>query len=574
MKKYSEKMHNFKRILVFCLAVIVSVRAFTQTTDKYFTHEVKAGETLYSISTMYGVPVSSIKDLNPEISESIITGQSIKIPKKNGGSAIHHIIQPGETLYRLTKTYNVSADAICEANPGLNADNFRAGTAIIIPASTPENAPAQEKVPECRQMYMVEKKETIYSISKKFNITEEELLAANPQIKSNKKIKKGEYICIPFGKTYVRQEPADKVLFNKTEPKAEKYSKIKIAVILPFNLNEAKQSSEGMKMVEFYEGLLLAVDSLKSQGISTDVYAYDEATHIDDILAHPMLRYVNVIFGPARTGNIHALADFAERNNIQLVIPFTSKDGVVSNKKNVYQINAPQTFVYEKVYKQFMEQHSGDNIVMVGMNSKEDNVDFIIGLKKTLQANNVNYSRISFIDLDDLPSLLKKDGKRNIIIPSAGDQHTFEMLNYKMSTMDELNDYNISLFGYPEWQAFSSRNTKNIHNYGATFFTTFYNLPYGRATESFNRKFKNAFRRDQIKSYPKYAMLGFDVGFYFIKGLHLYGNKFSDNQSKIKYQSLQNPLNFSRTNNWSGFLNTSVMFVNYKKDQTVSKNVF
>lgn len=553
---------------------VISVTAFTQTQDKYFTHEVKAGETLYSISTMYGVSVSSIKELNPAISESIIAGQSIKIPKANTGSAVHHIIQPGETLYRLTKTYNVSAAAICDANPGLNAENFRAGTAIIIPASTPENAPAQDKVPECRQMYQVEKKETIYSISKKFNITEEELLAANPKIDAKKKIKKGEYICIPFGKNYVKPEPENKVLFKKTEPKVEKYSTIKVAVILPFNLNERKPSSESMKMIEFYEGLLLAVDSLKSQGVSTDIYAYDESRHIDDILAQPMLKYVNVIFGPAKTGNVHALADFAERNHIQLVIPFASKDGIVNNKQNVYQINSPQTFVYEKVYNQFASDHAGDNIVMVGMNSKDDNADFIIGFKKALQAKNINYSRISFVDFDNLPSLLKKDGKRNILIPSAGDQHTFEMLNYKMSTMDELNDYVITLFGYPEWQAFSSKNAKNIHKYGSTFFTTFYNMPHDWATESFNRKFKSAFKRDQIKCYPKYAMLGFDAGYYFIKGLHLYGNKFSDNQSQIRYKSLQNPLNFSRTNNWSGFLNTSVMFINYNKNQTITKKIF
>ena len=574
MKKYSEQMHIFKRFLVFCLVAIISLRISAQTSDNFFTHEVKAGETLYSISTMYGVPVERIKELNPSISESIMAGQSIKIPRKNKVSAVRHIIQPGETLYRLTKTYNVSAQAICDANPGLNADNFKSGTAIIIPVSTPENSPAKDKVPECRQMYLVEKKETVYSISKKFGITEEELLAANPKITSKKKIKKGEYVCIPYSKDYVKPEPENKVLFNKTEPKTEKYATIKVAVILPFNLSESKPSAESMKMIEFYEGLLLAVDSLKSQGVSTDVYAYDEARHIDDILAHPMMKYVNVIFGPAKPDNINALADFADRNNIQLVIPFTSKEGVVNNKQNVYQINPPQTFVYEKVYEQFIADHSDDNIVMIGMNSKNDNEEFIIGLKKALEAKNVKYSRISFIDFDNLPSLLKRDGRRNIIIPSAGDQHTFEMLNYKMATMATLRNYTINMFGYPEWQTFSARNTKNIHRYGSTFFTTFYNLQQNHATDAFNRKFKNAFKRDQIKSYPRYAMLGFDVGYYFIKGLHLYGNKFADNQDKITYQSLQNPLKFVRPNNWSGFLNTSIMFVNYKENQTISKRVF
>lgn len=64
MKKYSEQMHIFKRFLVFCLVAIISLRISAQTSDNFFTHEVKAGETLYSISTMYGVPLYALPELH------------------------------------------------------------------------------------------------------------------------------------------------------------------------------------------------------------------------------------------------------------------------------------------------------------------------------------------------------------------------------------------------------------------------------------------------------------------------------------------------------------------------------
>ena len=58
-----------------------------------------------------------------------------KIPtgKESQKGETFHTIQAGETLYKLTTMYNVSAKDICEANPGLSAENFRIGQVILIP---------------------------------------------------------------------------------------------------------------------------------------------------------------------------------------------------------------------------------------------------------------------------------------------------------------------------------------------------------------------------------------------------------------------------------------------------------
>ena len=102
--------------------------------------------------------------------------------------ASYHTIQKGETLFRLTQIYQVTAESICALNPGLSAENFQAGKTIAIPAPNGEVEKAktievlESSRPEgvadnCREMYKVKRKETIYSISKKFEITGEGLLA-------------------------------------------------------------------------------------------------------------------------------------------------------------------------------------------------------------------------------------------------------------------------------------------------------------------------------------------------------------------------------------------------------------
>ena len=107
-----------------------------------------------------------------------------------------HTIAQGETLYRLTVKYGVSAKAICDANPGLSAENFRIGQVIRIPSASevsivttePVNEPAIPLIQgpvqsRCRDMHKVKRKETVYSISREYGISEAELIAANPELK-------------------------------------------------------------------------------------------------------------------------------------------------------------------------------------------------------------------------------------------------------------------------------------------------------------------------------------------------------------------------------------------------------
>ncbi len=566
---------SLRKSFLTAFVVLAFTQMSAQNTVSSFVHEVKVGETLYGISQMYGVTTNAIKELNPNMSETIITGQKIKIPQASNGT-VYHTIHAGETLYSITKQYGITAQSLCDANPGLSANNFRAGEVIVIPesanVSSTENIAAPKQKTGCKQMYCVQKKETIYSIAHKFGITEDDLLAANPNIKGTK-IKKGQYLCIPYSLADMEPEPKAEDVFKQLEPEVKMFKSVKAALILPFNLGTEIMSSENLKMLDFYEGFLLAVDSLKTCGMSVDLYVYDEkgssASSIEQILSQPMMKYVNMIVGPVKAEHIPAVSKFAEENDICLVVPFSSKDFVADNSTHLFQINAPQTYIYNKVYTLFAEKNPNANLIFVGMNDKSDKVDYIVGFKKALEAKGQSYQRISFTDIDKLSNILQS-GKNNILIPSSGTQSTFEMLVNKLNTLENVASYNISMFGYPEWQAFSAKNKKSMAKYRCSFFASFYNNAASSRTTQFERKFNRWFNRSQYNSYPKYGMMGYDVAAFFIKGMNDYGTSFISNNRNIKYKSLQNPFAFERKNNWSGFVNSSVMFVNYSTNGSVN----
>ena len=85
-------------------------------------------------------------------------------------------------------------------------------------------------------------------------------------------------------------------------------------------------------MVEYYEGFLMAVDSLKRTGTSIDLYTYSTGpatSSLNSILGKSEMKDMDIIFGPLHQQHIKPLADFAEKHDIRLVIPFTSKDNTV-----------------------------------------------------------------------------------------------------------------------------------------------------------------------------------------------------------------------------------------------------
>ena len=289
-------MKKINRIICSLLLAGACSYGAAQENQSYFLHTIEKGQSLYSIASMYGINQSDIIKLNPGSDEKIYIGRTLRIPRgaANTEKETFHTIEAGETLYRLTVKYNVSAKAICDANPGLSAENFRIGQVIRIPSSTEavatteasnnksvannSNIPAPVQS-RCRDMHKVKRKETVFSISREYGISEAELIAANPELKGENKIKKGSFLCIPYPSaqpqpsTQPQDIPTDSELFRENKKKAERFSTIKAAIILPFL--DGVPKGESARMVEYYEGFLMAVDSLKRTGTSIDLYTYN-----------------------------------------------------------------------------------------------------------------------------------------------------------------------------------------------------------------------------------------------------------------------------------------------------------
>ena len=578
-------MKPINRIFLFLLFISVSYAvSYAQENQSYFLHTIEKGQSLYSISKMYNVTTSDIIHLNPGCDEKIYAGQTIKIPKgkESQKGETFHTIQAGETLYKLTTMYNISAKDICEANPGLSAENFRIGQVILIPQKEKEQVVTAQKpteqsniqgpvVPRCKEMPKVKRKETIFSVSREYGISEEELIAANPELK--KGMKKGQLLCIPYPVATTTQPtqkedpyaipPSNSELFRESKETPKKMSTIKAALILPFQ--------EDKRMVEYYEGFLMAVDSLKRTGTSLDLYVYDsgkEVSTLNAILSKNEMKKMDVIFGPMHQKQIKPLSDFAKKNDIRLVIPFSQKGEEVFNNPAVYQINTPQSYLYSEVYEHFTRQFPNAHVIFIEpISADKEKAEFISGLKQELKNKGISMQTVNENATKEMLKAALRNDKENIFIPTSGKNVLLIKVLPQLTLLVRDNaGQNIHLFGYPEWQTYTRDHLESFFELDVYFYSSFYTNTLFPAAVQFTNTYHKWYSKDLSSKYPNYAMLGFDTGFFFLKGLSRYGSELENNLSKMNLTPIQTGFKFQRVNNWGGFINKKVFFIRFTKN--------
>lgn len=170
-------------------------------------------------------------------------------------------------------------------------------------------------------------------------------------------------------------------------------------------------------MVEYYEGFLMAVDSLKRTGISLDLYVYDcgkDVSTLNTILAKNEMKSMNIIFGPMHQNQIKPLSDFAEKNDTpRLVIPFSQKEKVFNNPA-VYQINTPQSYLYSEVYEHFTRQFPNANVIFIEPASVDRESGIYQRLETRVEKQGISMKTVGSATKETLKAALRSDKETSL----------------------------------------------------------------------------------------------------------------------------------------------------------------
>lgn len=561
---------SLKKSILFIAFTFISVCTYSQTEIK---HVVNPGETLYSLSKRYNVSVESIKKANGLTSDLIKAGYPLIIPSSSPVSSPSPTTVPVQPQpNQSTPTTNIVPSASVVTSPTL----VRASTETDTISTTVRRVEIQ--IPKCKLTYITDKKTTVAEICVKFGISESEFFSSNPEIKKTK-IKKNTTLCIPYTESErnaliaaeakaaadaQRNAEAASAEENRRIRQAEaaseinKIDTIKVAIVLPFELNQEAKSQEAIKMIDFYEGIIL---STKELGAAVKIEVYDEKEKsIETIINEISKKTFHLIIGAKNVEYTNHLRAYSKRNDVIMCVPFSSKEDLTVGHPTLFQVNVKSSLLYNEVYKLFTEENRGKHVMFV-TGEQTDNNYYISDFQQYLSEHGISHSTIGIDNLSSAKEIASS-GKQVVLIPSEKSVDYFRQITNILDTYDSNISSNISLFGYPEWQTFSEENTQKLRFYHCSFYTTFYTNIYSEDVINFSKRFKEEFKRDQYNSRPLYGLLGYDVSNYFIGGLKQYGKKFISSQDLMNVHALQNPMRFDRNSSrQNGFTNQNIRII-------------
>jgi len=554
--------------------------------DDFITHIVKKGETVYSIATAYNITVEEIYRLNPNAGKGIKTGEKLKISKQTKPAKpigySEHLIEAKETLFSVARMYSVTVNDVKLANPGLDEPTFSIGKTIRIPKFTPSEkttvvsatVPSTTVVTNRNIEYSVRKGETLYSIGKAHNVTVEALINSNPALMSGG-LREGMTITIPSSRkgqvaNNISISTNNKEGIYPTEiPYASKGELVRVGLLLPFL--DAKGSIQKEKLAEYYEGFLLAVKNMKSKGLNAEIYAFDtgpekDTEKLESLLGTSEMKSLHLLIGGISKQQIDVLTKFSKDTGIKYAIPFGSTKEA-NNNTAIFQITTSHSNLYPEIMAAFIERYRDCNVIFVNeAKSNNDKSDFVNELKKELSKANIIFKTAGSSNnlSEDIKAVLSTS-KTNVLVPTSSAEITLRKV---LSAANLLKNGSITLFGYPEWQIYS-QHAASLHKYNSFIYSIFFVDENQGQVKDFVEEYKNWYNKNMVNSYPKYGLLGYDAGLYFLTALNKYGSNFEENVQNVQALTLQSAINFKFENGM--FINEGLYFINYRTDSRVEK---
>lgn len=432
---------------------------------------------------------------------------------------------------------------------------------------------ALAQVTKYKELHKVKRKETIFGIARDNGLTIEELIEANPEMKlPGYELRKGDYIKIPFPPRHPELESVNEQPQMPTKPtvveRDMRNREIRVGVMLPLH----NDNGDGKRMVEYYRGVLMACDSLRVHGISTDIRAWNVAEHSDiqQVLKDPKAAECDMIIGPLYTKQLKALGDFAVKNDIRVLIPFSINSNELFDNPNIFQVfqNGNQTnngYVF-RFFQRFKDSH----VIIVDCNdSTSTKGSFTTVLRRKLEQEGATYTITNLKSSEAKFKQSFSTTKHNVVVLNTSRSQelnvAFAKLNGLLMTVPSLK---ISMFGYPEWLMYIRQHLDNFFKFDTYIPSTYYMNPLSPRAEHFQKKYRWNFHQDMQAYHQRYAVTGFDQAYFMIKGLHMYGKHFTGASGMVGYTPLQTPLHFERIGN-GGMQNRAILFVHYTKDNKI-----
>jgi len=475
-----------KHVKFFVFLCILTFTVSCGQQKKYVDYKVREGETMRGIAQRLDMKTKDLLRLNPDVGRNpevnsviVIPNKKIKAPKASTKKKLEEAVVEEE----------VNTEAALRENKGEVMEELKKNFVV----------------------YEVKKGDTFYSLTRFYNVTQEEMTTLNPILSEGLKV--GQIIKIKA------IEEGEEVLENHIyEDVIEEDVSLKVALLLPFKTQEydtvtAKnifQKSKLANMVtDFYLGAQIAIDSIRKQGIEVELNVFDterNGTKIRTILSENNLNKNDVIIGPLYSEEAEVVA---HKVDVPVVFPFYSKNQSKFSASSLIKTSPEKKVFREELISYIKENFTNGNVILVGDGKSASNFSSNV-IKQSLQSHDsisvvhVLKPTKGYIAKDRFLDILRPNENNWVILTSANTVLVADAINSLISLPEETH---VQLFTYNKGAAFDKIANLKLAKVNLTYVSDEYVNEASASTQLFNQQYSN--KNNALPSF--YATKGFDI---------------------------------------------------------------
>lgn len=446
--------------------------------------------------------------------------KSTVLEKQDGKEYYIHTIKKGQTLYMISKAYGIEVNELILENPEVK-EGIKADQKIRIPTHRPVEQAAPKKVTKP---------------------TNPEQKPATSETKSSNTEQKGTSTEQPA------PPPPPVVEIACGEDKSALREVYNVALMLPLYLTDLSKidtsgpdnTPRSFQFIQFYEGFMMAVDSLKKSGTPIQLYVYDmtkDTNQTKKVLKNPELKKMDLIIGMLFQKNFQIVSTFAEKNNIPIVNPISERTQIVTGKPEVFKVYPSASARIPELFNFLKVNHFDDNVLIVRDPAYKDQ-EGVESLKKMLSDKEIRVK--AMVGYSNLFTSFSKE-KNNVVVAFTENKvFAIEML----TKLNEFrNDYPLTVVGMPRWDKMDGIEPEYLVNMKTHMMAPSFIDYEDPATQQFVAQFQDRYKTDP----DLMAFQGYDIALYFLNALRIYGKAIDACIDKYHTISLQADYEFART---------------------------
>lgn len=548
-------------------------------------HVVKKGDSVYSIAKMYGVSVDKIYLYNPSSKSLLRRGDVITIPQESegindGSSFLYYTIKDGDTLSDIASAFNTSVEQLLRDNKGVSENNFASGDILRVSVNSNKDNVVMKEVDETRisriDTYKAAKNDTWETVAEKTGVDVEDLLEAN----SGTHLKKNAQIAVPvFETTTVEKEvePFDE-RENSLEGRRDIYKEVHMLEVGD-SVSELGNSVSLAIMIEdpmskrdneFTRGTLLAIDRLKNAPYKIRLKVLcDNKTPSDSVkVTESLIEQLNdfkadVVVTTYEKNFPSWLAKYGEENGVEIVNTFDVKSELYMENPSMIHLLTPSAYFSDEVGEWTSSNLGSYKLVLVGKEDAED--AFAESIRGRRDASSIIRRQ-----LDNLAETKLEEGGRYLFYGYPTSRDDIQTMLTAIEYLKENNPFaEIKVMGRPNWITVAEGMKERFHKADVYFPSRFFFDHTSGPGKEFIASYSSAYGHGPIRSFPTYAVAGYDITNFFIPGIALNDGDF--NASVPEGHEIQTPINLERVGNWGGFFNPSAYIIRFSPYGDIEK---